>query len=424
MTLPTTVTDYRVTTKSPADELFTLGRIFSEVGGYASTIWGKDSLSLAKYCDRRLSKIVKELQSRNLSIPPFSLITHNSALTNSPSSLSIDELHALYCNRQERQKKRVDQGREPLTYWYERHIVEELSRRTPSTTGEQLKIDYCRLTYRNDIENLASIYGLPVHSHKTGAVKSDGSNPVGSWPATPTEHRPLETPSELLIEIDRLKHYADITTRERLVEYVDRALDLILSTGSRSSAGLQPLLGLIAELMEIGRKGLLTVPDNLPGLLTQGIKDWRKRPLVTDTEVILPLLTLHLHTADPRHERLALRLLRRSWRLCLSALKEIETTSQAVPVGSLPATPSENQLSVAPELIDHLFITVYCSDYLPLFSPRRAALLLTRLKSLSTPNINPSSSRINPLSLTPTHLHRLHLISSELTKTHEIFLTV
>lgn len=51
-----------------------------------------------------------------------------------------------------------------MTFYFEGRIVIELKRRKASTDSEQLKIDYRKMTYRNELENLPFIYSLPINT--------------------------------------------------------------------------------------------------------------------------------------------------------------------------------------------------------------------------------------------------------------------
>ncbi|MDE6804211.1 MAG: hypothetical protein K2J29_06240, partial [Muribaculaceae bacterium] len=56
--------NYPVSATAPAEDLLTLGQIFSEIGDYASTVLDREHLSLSKRCSTKLRKVVVELISR------------------------------------------------------------------------------------------------------------------------------------------------------------------------------------------------------------------------------------------------------------------------------------------------------------------------------------------------------------------------
>ncbi|MDE7345729.1 MAG: hypothetical protein K2N48_03195 [Muribaculaceae bacterium] len=63
--IPSRIMDYRVSASSSTTELITLGQIFYEVGSYASSIFDRNHLAMARKCASRLKKVVGELVSRN-----------------------------------------------------------------------------------------------------------------------------------------------------------------------------------------------------------------------------------------------------------------------------------------------------------------------------------------------------------------------
>jgi len=51
------IKDYKVSSKSPTDEFLTLWRFFSEIGGYASTIFDKNAGVLRNYAVSGLKRL-------------------------------------------------------------------------------------------------------------------------------------------------------------------------------------------------------------------------------------------------------------------------------------------------------------------------------------------------------------------------------
>ncbi len=220
-TLPAHILNYRVSASSPTDELLTLGRIFSEVGSYMSTILDRDHLSLARKCSTRLKKVVEELKSRkriqsadDLYSTALSDQSDSSDLSDLSdqsdqsdlSALSISDLYNLYLGWPARHRQRRRLGREPLTFYYEGHIVREMLSRKPTDKGEQLKIDYCVAAYNNELDNLSSILSLPVN--------------LGNPQVYPDPEKAYSK-EELADLIARYTPYRDITERELLIEYTD-----------------------------------------------------------------------------------------------------------------------------------------------------------------------------------------------------------
>ena len=177
--LTPTVTAYRITPSSPTGELLTLRRIYDDVGDYASTILDSAHRALTRLCRRRSAAVTRELRRRGIltgeatlpsplaapAVPaaqtaPSSLITMTSDLT----QMSISELYHHYLAWPQRHEALIDAGLEPLDFGYEARIIRELERRTAANPDEQLKKDYCLLTYRNELRNLSPILSLPLEA--------------------------------------------------------------------------------------------------------------------------------------------------------------------------------------------------------------------------------------------------------------------
>ena len=197
--LTPTVTAYRITPSSPTGELLTLGRIYDEVGDYASTILDSAHRALTRLCRRRSAAVTRELRRRGIltgeatlpsplaapAVPAAhdsdsstvetivaqavpsrathgpnasSLITMTSDLT----QMSISELYHHYLAWPQRHEALIAAGHEPLDFSYETLIIRELERRTAANPDEQLKKDYCLLTYRNELRNLSHLHSLPL----------------------------------------------------------------------------------------------------------------------------------------------------------------------------------------------------------------------------------------------------------------------
>lgn len=234
--------NYRVSSSSPTDELLTLGRIFSEVGDYASAVLDREHLSLARRCVTRLNKVVGELLSRKTITSAENLydMPEAASVESDLTSLSIDELHQLYRRWPARQELRRTSGREPLTFYFEGRIVREMLSRKASDKAEQFKIDYCVAMYSNELSNMSYMLSLPVQTDKDTVFPDCGR---------------VYTSEELTSLIARYKNYRNVSERELLVEYVDLALDTLEKDGDAPSCR-----GLLNEVAEVGRSGIITVP--------------------------------------------------------------------------------------------------------------------------------------------------------------------
>lgn len=192
--LTPTVTAYRITSSSPTGELLTLGRIYDDVGDYASTILDSAHRALTRLCRRRSAAVTRELSRRGIltgeatspspivaqavpaahhgtevsnlrPIDPSPLLTTPSSLITDPVTLtqmSISELYTHYLAWPQRHQALIEAGHAPLDFSYEALIIRELQRRTAANLDEQLKIDYCLISYRNELRNLSYILFLPV----------------------------------------------------------------------------------------------------------------------------------------------------------------------------------------------------------------------------------------------------------------------
>lgn len=150
---------YPITPSTPTEVLFTLGRYFSEVGAYFSTILSAECLSLSKKCSRKLTRVVTELKKRkaidieddlfNISATPDLALAKD---TEGIKKLSIPDLELLYLRVSEPGLLDPD-ARLSL----QRNIVEELGSREASSPSDQLKISYCLDTFQNELSYLSSL---------------------------------------------------------------------------------------------------------------------------------------------------------------------------------------------------------------------------------------------------------------------------
>lgn len=239
LALPSRIMNYRISSASPTDELFTLGQILSEVGDYMSTILDREHLSLARKCATRLKKVVSELTARKRIMSEDELyeISGNSTAMTDLSSMTVTELYTLYRGWPIRHRRRMAEGREHFTYYYEGRIVRELLSRKAADKDEQLKIDYCVATYNNELDNMSSIFSLPV-GHDEDRIHPDAARRY--------------SPEELTLLIRKHSVCRDILDRELLVEYTDLALDHL------SANPAQPHL--VAALTALREKDIIRLP--------------------------------------------------------------------------------------------------------------------------------------------------------------------
>lgn len=337
--IPQRIFDYKIKASSPAGELATLYRLLAEAGGYASTVMRRDYAQTARKCRTRLSRIEAELKRRGVIASADELfdVPDGPIVESALSQLSVDDLERLYRQRPRRVEARIADGREHFTCYFESRIVAELSRRTPADGAERLKIDYCKLTHAAELENMSSILGLPQ----------------GADAAALHEAPRRYTPAELAAMISESRSPQTLAERERLVELVDCAIDML-----DTADDMQPMARLAAELVELGRTKAVRCPQRVVGMLAEAVAQWTRTPRAEETEMVIPMLTLALVNKDRTLERRAQRIINRCYRACLAA----------------PA--------YTPQAIDRFYIAATCSSYVTRFSPRKLSAAWTAFTSL------------------------------------------
>lgn len=240
--MPNRIINYKVSAISTTDELLTLGQIFAEVGDYNASFADSVHLSVSRKCIRRLHKIADELMQRKAisSEEDFYEIPSEKFANKDLSEMTVDELYRLYRQWPIRRKARLESGREHSTFFFEGRIVRELQKRKPVSKNERFKIDYCTLTYDNELENLSFILDKPTDI----GIEKFIPEPTRTYP-----------PEELLALIRQYVNFKDVTGREFLVEYVDYALETIKATEDKQS-----VLCIANELVELGSKNILSIP--------------------------------------------------------------------------------------------------------------------------------------------------------------------
>ena len=311
------------------------------------------------------------------------------------SSLPTAELFSLYDSRRARATARAKEGREPLTLWYESRIIEELATRKLSRPDRQHRKSIL-LTHQYEQVSLALHLDLPLTTPTASLSSRAGLVPHESF----SSNKAL-SPAELLHLIRHYSSYRDFPTRELLIEYTDQAITLILSALSQkdkdlsptAAAGLSqgesiapslpaPLIELAAELTDLHRRGIISIPAAIPDSL-------REIAATSDgPAAIIPLLTISLLDNAPTLERKAIRLLNRLHRSLLTAPEQpLESLS------SVAADLSQTESTLLTK-ISHLHLLTLHADYLTSFSPRKATRLLqtlsTEFLTLATSSIPPS----------------------------------
>lgn len=335
--LPTRIMNYNVSSSSPTDELLTVGQILSEVGDFASTILDREHLSLSRKCMTRLNKVVGELVSRQCIQTADSLydISLEVPVATNLKSLTIAELHSLYRYWPIRHKNRDSEDRESFSFYYEGRIVRELKKRKATNKSEQLKIDYCVATYRNELDNMSFAFSLPVQLDDEKIYPEYGKQ---------------YTPEELTALISLYSDYRDITEREILVEYVDSALDWM-----EQNKGVSSNLELLSEIAELGRRKIVRIPQWVNRKLEDTVHYAITSKTGSNVDLAVAMLTLQIINKDLSLERKAQRIINRCHK---------SAYDDSVDLG---------------ERISCLHTAVTCSEYVSRFSIRKVAKLWNEL---------------------------------------------
>lgn len=320
---------------SSTEDLMTLGRLLTEVGGFASTVMSRTDIQFAAKCRRKAARIEKELLRRGV-VKKFNDIFSVLSENSNPGEevplyglrlreMTVSELEQLYRSRSRRIEAKITEGREYFTRYTESRIVEELKTRCPANQSEQLKTDYCLITHRMEMTNMAMVLSIPlghpidlasmrkeVNSMKTAFSVEEFPNSV---------HLHGDIPTKLAEVISIYGNFHTISEREALIEVTDMALDFLHNyrlndvgykgipidsanqpknrgryhqKAKRYSKDIQLLAGLLAELVELRRKETIKIPAWVGEMLVDAVAAWEKCPAVPDTDMVIPLLTLSL----------------------------------------------------------------------------------------------------------------------------------
>lgn len=312
--LPPRIMDYRVSASSPTGELLTLGSILEEAGAYASTSSDRSRRAFSRRCDAKFRRVASELRSRNCTSAPDDLCLAPAA---DLRTLSVDDLYRLFRGRTQRRSRRAAEGREPLTCWLESDILAELRSRQAADRDEQLKIDYCAIAHSNELENLSNVLALPLEA---------------SGEPLPTVPGPDSSPAELLSLIEQCADFRSVRARETLVRAADLALDLLgpdfgsdSASDSASASASVPAsfsadptrLELLAAIANLRLRRVIAIPEWVDPALERTVAAALRDPNFDQLSLAIPLLTLHLLTGDPSHERRAARIINHAYRAAL-----------------------------------------------------------------------------------------------------------
>lgn len=321
MTLPKHIMNYRVSSKSPSGELMTLGRLLSEVGDYASTTIDSKHIRLAKSCRDRLEKVLFQLIKRDVIEKKenlFELSSKEKQLLSNPDfqnstasqlqTMSISELELLYRFRQGYDKSidRINPGL--MSGLYARYeIVVELEKREPVEMSEQLKTDYCTLTFRDELDYSSFLINAPI--------------------GEPSEYIPMDrtctySPDELIALIHSYSGYWRFKTVfqklmleqyvEYAISYVDKCLNIL---------SVAPLIAAIAhENSSLSYSYTLWVNRKLKEVVGQ----WEQNPSLSDSYMVPVLYAMHHISKGRKYEIKARKLLSAAYKSSLISQGSID----------------------------------------------------------------------------------------------------
>lgn len=308
-------------------------RMLLEVGDYASTILDKTHQAFSRKCLSLNKKVENELLKRKA-------VASSDEVYNSPfetidssdlSSLSIDQLETLYRQWKIRFNERLKDHRESLTRFFETRIIREMKRRNNLTATEQLKVDYCERTNRDELQNISAITRMPL-----GNAYLDIDR--------------CKTPQEMLGILEKLRRYKNVSEREMLIDTTDKAIDFIESNRDNSHA-----VNLAAELVELNRCRIISSPEWIEEYLMGTVDKWEKRPFDFDREKILPYLS---SIRDNKARWRAVRTLNTGYERALAFSTNDETLSDA---------------------IEDLYMAELCCTYVSKYNVRKLAAAWDRL---------------------------------------------
>lgn len=321
VTLPKHIMNYQVSSKSPTEELIILGRLLSEVGDFASTTLDSKYQRLANSCRIRLNKVIEQLVKRDiiekkedlydLSPEEKSLISnpeHQESTASKLQTLTISELEVLCRFRQGYDRPVEKSGSYIMSSLHCKYeIIRELEKRKPVDLSEQLKKDYCTLTFQNELDYSSFLLGAPI--------------------GAPSEYIPMDrnriySPDKLLALIREYSGYwsfKSVFHKIMLEQYVDYAITIVDNCPDVLSVA--PLIaGIAHENSSLGHSYTPWVNNKLKEVIRQ----WEKNPSLTDLYMVPVLYAMHYNTRSWKYEREARKILTAAYKSALVPQESID----------------------------------------------------------------------------------------------------
>lgn len=272
-------------------------RMLLEVGDYASTILDRVHQAFSRKCLSINKKVEKELIKRKaVGTPDDIYVAPTERIDSSDlSALSIAQLETLYRQSRSRFRERLHDRRETLTRFFETRIVNEMKSRQNVTAVEQLKIDYCDRTNRDELHNISAILQIPI-----GKVYLDIDR--------------CETPREMINIIENLRRYRTVAEREMLIETVDKAIDFI-----DHNRNLGIAVNLAASLVELDASKIVSCPKWIDEYMLNKVNVWKKQPFTQNRDMVVPFLTAYSEWNDTKARWRAVRILNTCYGNCLAS---------------------------------------------------------------------------------------------------------
>lgn len=324
MTLPKHIMNYHVSSKSPTEELMILGRLLSEVGSYASTTLDSVHLRLAKSCYSRLEKVLAQLVKRgaiedkedlyDFSCQDKEILAEISQLPNFPfmelKGLSISELELLYRAKQGFDKSMAPAKSQKISTsrYSEFEIVRELEKREPVYMADQLKIDYCTLTFQNELDYLSFLLNAPI-GNSSKYVPMD---------------RALSYSPDELVALLRLYSgcygFKSVFQQLTLEQYADYAIEYV-----DNSSDIKSVAMLIEEIARQNSSDSILCRPWLSKKLKEIVEPWEKNPSMTDLYMVSILNAMHCVSKGWDYERKAKKILVAAYKTALVPQESIDT---------------------------------------------------------------------------------------------------
>lgn len=303
-----------------------------EVGDYASTILDRAHQVFSRKCLAINKKVEKELLKRNA-------VENLDAVYDAPteridsadlSALSITQLDMLYRQWKMRFRQRVKERRQTLTRFFETRIIDEMKSRKNVSAVEQLMIDYCDRTNRDELHNISALLQKPI-----GQVYLDINR--------------CRTPQEMIAIFYGLRRYKTISEREMLIETVEKAIEFI-----DRNCDLNIAVNLAAEVVELNDCEVVSCPKWIKNYLLEKVKRWKKQPLDFDRDKIIPYLSIWISDKSARWR--AVRILNTCYSNCL-------------------VSDASTDIS---ELIEDMYLVEQCCTFVTHYNVRKLAAVWNR----------------------------------------------